>query len=174
MLLHRGGGEILRHHADEKGRVDVRDHPHRARRVFRSTRQDQVADDHALFHHPPFVEDILGSLPAHLFQGDARAFGIVPRSAVFYGERAVGIFEIGQPDIDDVLEPAQDHDILRAVPVPHNGQFRACFEHFKYGNEPFSPRIGGDEVDVFRPLFFEAQEEGEQFLAVHVHPFAAV
>ena len=172
MVFHCGSGEILRHHADEEGAVDVRDHPHRARRVVGDARQHEVTHDDSFPHHPALVENVLGSLPAHLFQSGTRAFGIVIGRAVFEGESGVGIFQVGQPYIHESLEPAQVREGVRAVAVPHNRQFTARFIFFKCGYQPFSPRSGGDEVQVLRALFFEVKKEGEQFLAVHVHALA--
>ena len=126
--------------------------------------QHQMADDHAaaqeaVFHH------IGPGLAEHLLYGSGRHGKIIRRGGELGRQCAVGIFQVGEPDIHQPLQRTQGlHPFVAAAVVDQR--------HGELGlqrREDPGQEVGGcDEVDVVGALGDQLLKDGAETLGGHI------
>ena len=113
-----------------------------------------MADEDAFPQEPVRADVVVAGLAVHLLDGVRRAVKVVRGMAVSRRRGAVGVFHVGQPDLDLIPEETDGVDALVAAAVVHHRHGEGLAEALVDG----AGEVGGrDEVDIVRPLSDELE-----------------
>lgn len=140
-------GEILGDPFDDKFRFgDVVGH-------------DEVTD------HEAAAGDAIGAdlegadLAVHFEEGSLNRLGVIAcTTEVFAGHVVIGVFEVGEVDINDAVEELEDVEVFPAAGIVDDGEAESFGGGFVEGEEDVRRVVGGcDDVDVVATLALECE-----------------